>query len=181
MTNDFKLGFCPPESLRRVKPWGPALEIQRGHMHMVVPGLVAEPMAYLSHTCLRVTFDVFVFFLHHCCTLCVIMSYLDKCHSVRSVAESLVPRNHLGSPTSPVSCISRIAPYRWICRVSGCRLISIPSSLHRLRPSFCAPAPFTKQIPPPPVGPQWHLSVPTYSRAQKSLSPTADIVPYSHH
>lgn len=45
-----------------------------------------------------------------------------------SLSPSPVPRNHLGSPTSPVSCISCIAPYRWICRVSGCRLISIISS-----------------------------------------------------
>ncbi len=44
----------------------------------LVPGLVAEPMAYLSHICFRVTFDVFqVFFLHRC-TLGIIMFLLGQ-------------------------------------------------------------------------------------------------------
>ncbi len=110
-------------------------------------------------------------------SLCVIMSYLDKCHSFRSMAESLTPAR--AKKSFWISDLARVLhPYRWICRVSSCRLISIPSSLHHLRPSFCATAPFTKQIPPPLARLQFSPEC-TYSRAQKSLSPTADIIPYS--
>ncbi|PBK98931.1 hypothetical protein ARMGADRAFT_483997 [Armillaria gallica] len=98
-------------AVARRPPWGPCVMSHTTVWSYLVLGLVAEPMAYLYHTCLRVTFDVFVFFLHCCCTLCVIMSWTNIIVFVLwpSLSPSPVPRNHLGSPTSPVC----IAPYRW--------------------------------------------------------------------
>ncbi len=101
MTNDFKLGFCPPESLRRVKPWGPALEIQAwshayGHIWFLAS------LRNQWRTCLIPAFASPLTSLFSFYTIAVLYASLcltwTNCHSVRSVAESLVPRNHLGSP-----------------------------------------------------------------------------------
>ncbi len=65
-------------AVARRPPWGPCVMSHTTVWSCLVPGLVAEPMAYLSHICFRVTFDVFVFFLHRCCTLGIIMFLLGQ-------------------------------------------------------------------------------------------------------